>query len=120
MSSLSNAKIYDKLWQDSSKYDIDHSNVLYSKKYKLHIMTSSPYRSLFNINLNVPDCQVFLINPLFLDYYVFIPSRTYCCNLAYVHDKYIDDFNNLKDEMKEYYEEIIKYCDFNVFVKLGD
>lgn len=104
---------YRELLENRYGYDIDHVNLLYSKDYKFYILTSSPYRDLFNVKMNIFNCQVFLVNPLFLDYYVFIGDRNYCCNLAYVYDKYLDDFNNLKDEMKEYYG-------FNVFVKLGE
>lgn len=104
---------YRELRENKYDYGIDHTNILYSKNYKVHILTSSPYHDVFGAKLNVPDCQVFLINPRFLDYYSFMGNANYGCNLAYVKDKYLDDFNNLKDEMKEYYG-------FNVFVKLGE
>lgn len=98
---------------ERADYGIDHKNILYSKDYKFHVLTSSPYYNLFSVELKVPNCNIFLINPLFLDYYGFMGNTNYGCNIAYVYDKYMDDFNNLKEEMKEYYG-------FNVFVKLGE
>ena len=110
---ISSARKYSELWERGYGYGIDHKNILRAKDYGFYILTSSPYREVFSVKLNVPACQVFLINPLFLDYYGFMGNTNYGCNIAYVYDKYIDDFNNLKEEMKEYYG-------FNVFVKLGE
>lgn len=102
---------YRELWERGNYY-IDHKNLLYSKDYKLHVLTSSPYTNVFNVKHNVPNCKIFLINPLFLDYTGFNGDRNIGCNLAYVYDKYLDKFKELADELKEYYN-------MEVFVKIG-
>ena len=96
-------------------YYTDHINLLYSKDYKLYSLTSSPYRNIFAVIFYTKNDfdNMFLINPLFLVYYGFICGGNYNCNLAYVYDKYLDDFMELAGELKEYY-------DMEVFVKLGE